>query len=463
MATALKKAQPFKKALWFSEAELLERRNRAVELLKRENLDGFLFTKQESLYYLTGYDTFGYVFFQAMYFHIDGSMRLITRIPDLRQALYTSILEQKNILIRSDDVTSNPVSLVPKVLKEFGINDSSKKRIGYEPDSCSLTHRLGKLLDEAVKDLCTLVDYSNLLNQELRMVKSEAELRKVRKAAYLADFALVRTLKLAKPGAYEGDLWRELIGTVYEGGGDDPANENILVSGNKSVLTRYSTGKDTIDRQLTLEFASAYKHYHCCLMRTIPIGGITKLARRMFEITILQMKACMEALKPGREIGDVFEAYARVADENGFRDQRFNSCGYSLGATFSPTWMDFPMFVRGQNVVARPGMIFFIHIILMDKATDTASSIGQTVEVTEDGCVSLSKLPFCLTRKQTIAAWKKIRKEEYGFTPEEEDEGENIQEVDLSDGEIDAEDYDVEYDFSDYQPAAASGDPTQSA
>ena len=47
------------------------------------------------------------------------------------------------------------------------------------------------------------------------------------------------------------------------------------------------------------------------------------------------------------------EAYARVADENGFRDQRFNSCGYSLGATFSPTWMDFPMFVRGQNVVAQ--------------------------------------------------------------------------------------------------------------
>jgi hypothetical protein len=35
---------------------------------------------------------------------------------------------------------------------------------------------------------------------------------------------------------------------------------------------------------------------------------------------------------------------ARVADENGFKDQRFNACGYSLGATFAPTWMDFPMF-----------------------------------------------------------------------------------------------------------------------
>lgn len=457
--TALKKPQPFKKALYFTEAEFQDRRNRALELMKRENLDGFLMTKQESLYYFTGFDTFGYVFFQAMYFHNDGRMRLITRIPDLRQALYTSVLDQKDVMIRSDDAGSNPVSLVPQVLKEFGINSPSK-RIGYEPDSCSLTHRLGKLLEEAVEGVCTLVDHSNLFTRELRIIKSEAEMRKARKAAYLADFALVRTLKLAKPGAYEGDLWREITGTVYEGGGDDPANENILVSGNKAVLTRYSTGKDKIDRQLTLEHAATYKHYHACLMRTIPIGGVTKLARRMHEVNVMQMEACLEALKPGREIGDVFEAYARVADENGFKDQRFNSCGYSLGATFAPTWMDFPMFVRGQNVIAKPGMVFFIHIILMDKATDTASSIGQTVEVTENGCVPLSKLPFCLTRRQTIAAWKKLRKEDYGFTAEEEDEGENIQDVEMSDGDVDEEDFEVEYDFSDYQSAATLGDPT---
>ncbi|KAB8204210.1 peptidase M24, structural domain-containing protein [Aspergillus parasiticus] len=445
----VKKPQPFQRALHFSEEEFRQRRQRALELMKRENLDGFLMTKQESLYYFTGFDTFGYVFFQAMYFHNDGSLRLITRTPDLRQALYTSILKEEDILIRPDDVGSNPVALVADVLREFGINSPSK-RIGYEPNSATLNLEIGKLLEEITSGLCTLINHSNLFTRELRIIKSETELRKIRKAAYLADFALVRALKLAKPGAYEGDLWREIVGTVYEGGGDDPANENILVSGNKAVLTRYSTGKSKIDRQVTLEHAGVYKHYHACLMRTIHIGGVTKLARRMFEVNILQMEAAMEALKPGKEIGDVFEAYARVADENGFKEQRFNACGYSMGATFAPTWMDYPMFVRGQNVVAQPGMVFFIHIILMDRATDTASSIGQTVEVTKDGCVSLSKLPFHITRKQTIAAWKKIRKEQYGFTRDEEDEGENLQDVELSDGEIDAEDYEVEYDFSEY-------------
>ncbi|EQL31949.1 hypothetical protein BDFG_05843 [Blastomyces dermatitidis ATCC 26199] len=437
----LKQLPAFKKALHFSEEELQGRRNRALEIMKREKLDGFIMTKQESLYYFTGFDTFGYVFFQAMYFHNDGRMRLITRLPDLRQALYTSVLKREDILIRSDGASSNPVSLVPEVLKEFGIN-SPAKRIGYEPDSCTLNLRIGKLLLEAVEGLCTLVDHSNLFGQELRIIKSPTEMNKIRKAAYLADFAVVRALKLAKPGAYEGGLWREIVGTVYEGGGDDPANENILISGNKGVLTRYSTGKSRIERQVTLEHAGVYKHYHACLMRTIPIGGITKLARRIHEVNVLQMKAAMEALKPGRPIGKVAEAYARVADENGFREQRFDACGYSMGATFAPTWMDYPM-----------NGILYSHYSV-DMATDTASSIGQTVEVTDTGCVPLSKLPFYLTRKQTIAAWKKIQKKDYGFTEEEEDDGENLQDVELSDGDIDAEDYDVEYDFSTYQPAA---------
>ncbi|KGQ02164.1 hypothetical protein PAAG_11119 [Paracoccidioides lutzii Pb01] len=45
------------------------------------------------------------------------------------------------------------------------------------------------LLEEEVKGICTLVDHSNLLTRELRIAKSEAELRNVRKAGYLADFS----------------------------------------------------------------------------------------------------------------------------------------------------------------------------------------------------------------------------------------------------------------------------------
>lgn len=73
--------------------------------------------------------------------------------------------------------------------------------------------------------------------------------------------------------------------------------------------------------------------------------------------------------------------------------------------------MDYPMFLRRQDVIVQPNMVFFIHIIFYEKPTDTAATFGQTVQVTENGVVSLSRLPPCLTRRQTIGLLpkKKLR------------------------------------------------------
>lgn len=74
-----------------------------------------------------------------------------------------------------------------------------------------------------------LVDASELVNR-LRVVKSPAELVYVRKAAELADAALMEANKLARPGAFEGDILAAMHGAIYRGGGDDPGNEFIIGS-----------------------------------------------------------------------------------------------------------------------------------------------------------------------------------------------------------------------------------------
>src|SRR5690606_32397372 len=108
------------------------------------------------------------------------------------------------------------------------------------------------------------------------------------------------------------------------------------------------------------------------------------------------MQACLEALKPGRPVGEVFEAHARVLDAAGYRPHRLNACGYSLGATYTPTWMDWPMFYAGAPEPARPGKTFFLHMILMDSDANRAMTLGQTVLVTETGIERLSRLPLDL-------------------------------------------------------------------
>ena len=382
-------------ALHFSSDEFSQRNRRTVEALRSRKLDGLLMFRQESMYYLSGYDSFGYVFFQCLYLSADGHLTLLTRAPDLRQARHTSIIEDIRIWTDSSDV--DPAMQLKHILAEFGCKG---RRLGVEYDAYGLTAKNGKLLEAALSDFCTLEDASDLVSR-LRVVKSAAELEYVRRAAELADRACDEAYRLAGPGADEGDILAAMQGIIFSGDGDYPGNEFIIGSGKDALLCRYKSGRRKLDSQdqLTLEWAAAYRHYHAAMMRTIPIGRATELHKNMHAVTIDAMDACLEALKPGRPIGEVFDAYAQVCDAAGMREHRLNATGYSLGTTFAPNWMDWPMFYHGNPVIAAENMVFFLHMILMDSGSNHAMCFGHTVVVTEAGCEVLSKRSLDLVVK----------------------------------------------------------------
>jgi Xaa-Pro dipeptidase len=374
-------------ALHFTPEEFAARRARAIEAMQREGLDGLLMFRQESMYYLTGYDTFGYVFFQCLYLGADGRMTLLTRAPDRLQARHTSVIDDVRVWVDAPD--AQPAMLLRDILAAHG---GRGRRLGVEWDSYGLTARNGQRLAAALDGFCTLTDASELVSR-LRVVKSPAELAYVRRAAELADAALDEAHRLAAPGAFEGDILAAMHGAVFRGGGDDPANEYIIGSGPDALLCRYKSGRRHLeaDDQLTLEFAGVYRHYHACLMRTIGVGRVDPRLREMHKAAADSLLAAEAALRPGRPIGEVFDAHARVLDAAGHRAHRMNATGYSLGATFAPNWMDWPMFYHGNPVEAAPGMVFFIHIIVFDAENGLAMTHGRTYEVTEAGARALSK------------------------------------------------------------------------
>ncbi len=109
--------------------------------------------------------------------------------------------------------------------------------------------------------------------------------------------------------------------------------------------------------------------------------------------------AAEAALRPGAPLESVFLAHAKALDERGYREARLNACGYSLGTTYAPNWMDWPMLYAGQAVEARPGMVFFIHIITFDAANGLAMTLGRTSLVTDAGSETLSKGSIDLVRR----------------------------------------------------------------
>lgn len=382
-------------ALHFSEAELADRRARACGLMAERGLDGLLVFRQESMFWLTGYDTFGYVYFQCLYLGADGAMTLLTRAPDLRQARHTSVIGDVRVWVDREGAT--PGDQLREILDAHGCRG---KRLGIEWEAYGLTANNGRMVEAALADFCTLEDASRLVS-ELRVIKSPAELAYVREAAVLADAAWDEAVALAGPGAFEGDILAAMQGAVFRGGGDYPGNEFIIGSGRDALLCRYFTGRRHLEAQdqLTLEFAGAYRHYHAALMRTLCVGDPPDRQRDMYTVARESLEAAAAALKPGAPIGGVFDAHARVIDDAGMAEHRLNACGYSLGTTYAPNWMDWPMFFTGNPVEAAPGMVFFIHIILFDSDRELAMTLGQTYEVTETAAAPLSRASLDLVVK----------------------------------------------------------------
>ena len=374
-------------ALHFSKEEFQKRKDDVLKSMNKQNLDALLMFRQESMYWLTGYDTFGYVFFQTLVLDKNGNLILLTRAPDLRQAQNTSNIEDIRIWVDKDK--SNPTEDLKKILNELSLKG---KKVGVEYEAYGMTGRNALRLNETLKDYCDLNDESELITK-LRVIKSQEEIVYVKKAAELADNALDQAWKYCKAGVNEAKILAEMQKIVLEGGGDYPANEYIIGSGHNALLCRYQAEKRNLSNQdqLSIEWAGTYKHYHSAMFRTILLGKTDPKHIKMHEACVQALKNCESKLKPGNKIGEVFDIHAKTFDDLGFNKARMNACGYSLGSTFSPNWMDWPMLYTGNPYVIEPGNVFFMHMILMDSQSNLAMNLGETYLVTENGNERLGK------------------------------------------------------------------------
>jgi len=374
-------------AIHFSKEEFSERKSKVIKELKKQNLDSLLMFRQESMYWLTGYDTFGYVYFQCLILTTKGELVLLTRVPDLRQAQNTSII--KDIRIWVDKDNANPANELKNILSELNLE---KSNLGVEYEAYGLTGRNAIRLNNSLNNFVKLHDKSELVSS-LRIIKSPAEIVYVKKAAELADNAMEIVWKYAHAGQDEAKILAEMQSAIFKGGGDYPANEFIIGSGKNALLCRYQSEKRKLDEidQLSLEWAGTYKHYHSAMFRTVPIGKVNDKQKKMYAACVEALKSCENKLKPGNKVGEVFDVHADVFDRLGYKKSRMNACGYSLGTTFAPNWMDWPMLYTGNPVILSPGMVFFMHMILMDSDNQLAMNLGETYLVTDSGNERLGK------------------------------------------------------------------------
>lgn len=376
-------------SLHFSETEFARRKLQVQAAMAKAGLDSLLLFNPSSQYWLTGYDTFGYCFFQCLIFTQDGRTSLLTRSADLRQAQLTSNIADVRIWQDADNV--DPSAELRKLLVDLSLHSG---RFGVEFDTHGLTAMNARRLETALAGW-QLTDASRLVSME-RLRKSDEELTYVRRAGVLGDLALDAAIEQTRPGADEGEILAAMHHAIFAAGGDYPGNPFIIGSGPSALLCRYKSGRRQLSQndQLTLEWAGVERHYHAASMRTLVVGEPVQRQIDLFSAAKQALEACEQKLRAGRTFDEVYKAHARTLDAHGLASHRLNACGYSLGSVYAPSWMDWPMFYEGNQVTIEPGMVLFLHMIIMDSDAGLAMCLGRTSITTPAGAEALSRYPL---------------------------------------------------------------------
>ncbi|MGI9607546.1 MAG: M24 family metallopeptidase [Acidimicrobiales bacterium] len=379
----------------FAFEEMADRRRRTAEALTAAGFDALLVFKQESMYWLSGYDTFGFSMFQCLVLTADGRVALLTRAPDLGTARYTSDIEDVRVWVDVEGM--NPAMDLVALLDEMGLRDT---RLGIELESYGLTAANWRMLEAQLEGYASWGDASTIV-QELRRTKSQAEIAYVRRAAELADDAWDVAREVSGPGVNEAEILAGMQGAVLGGGGDYGGNEMIIGSGPAALMVRYTTGRRALHAkdQLTLEWCGVERRYHAAMMRTLLVGDADPVQVAMHAACREALEACEATIRPGATMDSVFRAHAHVLDEAGFGSSRLNACGYGMGAVYAPIWVDWPMFYAHNPLTLGVNQVYFLHMILLNHDDQLAMTLGHSVLVTEAGCERLSRSSLDLVVK----------------------------------------------------------------
>ena len=374
----------------FEHAEFADRQARARAAIAEHGLDGLLLFKIEDMYWLTGFDSDGFVIFNTLFIGVDVQLSHVARAADLANIAYSSICDDVRISPDSADAPR------PKAVRDMlESHRMAGKRIGIQVDTMGLTPRLYGELRAALDGWCELVDAPDMI-RELRLVKSPREFDYLRRAGKIMDQVRDAAIEATRAGAFEGDIYGAIYATLFRLDADLPARIPPIGAGDSALNVRYTTARGYVGEndQVTHELGVGYRHYHAADMFVVLTGPtIDERHLKMHAACVAALDAVQATLTAGTTLGEIFEAHRAAFADQGYGHAVLDACGYTMGATWPPTWMEQPMIVAGGPAVLAENMCFFTHMICTDRTTGLQMALGEQAIITAGAPEIITHVP----------------------------------------------------------------------
>jgi Xaa-Pro dipeptidase len=369
--------------LVFSMAEYERRLGNLRAEMERRGLDAVIVTTPENLFYLTGYQTPGYYYFQCLVVPLEGEAFMVTRLLEDSNVQTRTWVEYS----RPYADTDSPIGSLHMAMSEFGL---SHARIGYEKSSYFFRAGEQEQLIFAMED-AHLQDCTGIV-ESLRLIKSPDEIAMMREAGKTTMTGMQAGIDATRAGIGENDIAAEIHYAMIKAGSHYPAISPFVASGWRCAVG-HATWEDRIIQDgecVFLEVGGCRNRYHAPMMRTVVCGEIRDEVAEAEEVINEAVAVARAEMRPGVTAGDIdrmCRQYLARYSKGGTQSTR---SGYSVGIAFAPDWGEGHILSiqPDEHRYLEENMTF--HLIPWLQVPGIAGvGISETVLVTKDGCETL--------------------------------------------------------------------------
>ncbi|MGB6429065.1 MAG: Xaa-Pro peptidase family protein [Candidatus Acidiferrales bacterium] len=194
--------------------------------------------------------------------------------------------------------------------------------------------------------------------EDLRAIKSAAEVATIREAGKLAVQVMQEVIGLVRPGVRELDLAAEIGYRFRRKGATGESFDAIVASGPRSALpharpTERRIGKNEL---VVLDLGAILRRYCSDLTRTVFVGRAPARVRRWYQAVQDAHGAACDALHPGAQAQDIDHAARQVLTRNKLGRYFVHSTGHGLGLEIHEA----PRLGRGQQTRLQAGSVVTI-------------------------------------------------------------------------------------------------------
>ena len=323
----------------FKLKEYENRLEKAQSLMHLNQIDTLLITTEQFIRYFTGFST---QFWQSptrpwyLIIPIKGLPKAV--IPDIGYSAMQKTWIEEIYTWPSPRPNDEGISLISRVINEI---PSKFNIIGAE---------LGKemSLRMPLKDFFLLqstlsskiIDASSIL-WELRLIKSNAEIDKIKHICKIASNSFENLPSLVNKGESERDIARTMkIDLISQGADSIPYLPVISGEGGVSQIIYEPTNRVIKNGDiLFLDTGSTFDGYFCDFDRNYSIGKASKIVNDVYEILWIATQNAIEIAKPGLPLSDIWKLMVNTLTKylpNNFSKGRFGH-GFGLQLTEPPS------------------------------------------------------------------------------------------------------------------------------